>query len=271
MSNGKAHQSHLPAPPGEPPLHEPSSDQKSLRVAETFDSVQGEGRLTGVASHFIRLSGCNLRCWFCDTPYASWKPEGPSQSIDQLVRRAIASGNRHIVLTGGEPLMFAGVERLVCQLRSAGLHVTIETAGTVAPDLLADLMSISPKLPSSTPTAANTAAVPQIRDWDKASLQRWSALHEQRRWQPDVIAKLIANSVDHQIKFVSDTPADQTEVSAAVDALQVDREQVWIMPQAITTVELDEKAKWLQPWCAAEGYQYCDRKQIRWYGNRRGT
>src|SRR6056297_1903614 len=153
MSNGKAHQSHLPAPPGEPPLHEPSSDQKSLRVAETFDSVQGEGRLTGVASHFIRLAGCNLRCWFCDTPYASWQAEGAAQTLAQLVDDARASGCRHVVLTGGEPLLPAAVGTLTAALRAAGLHLTIETAGTIDRAIACDLLSLSPKLAGSAPNA----------------------------------------------------------------------------------------------------------------------
>src|SRR5690606_37742531 len=100
-----------------------------IRIAETFTSLQGEGRLTGTRSFFIRTSGCNLRCWFCDTPYASWQPEGEMQSVDALVTAAIESGCQHIVLTGGEPLLPEASAELVRCLRAAALHVTIETAG----------------------------------------------------------------------------------------------------------------------------------------------
>ena len=56
-----------------------------MRVSEIFHSLQGEGGLTGVPSVFIRTSGCNLRCTWCDTPYASWNPEGEQRSVAQIV------------------------------------------------------------------------------------------------------------------------------------------------------------------------------------------
>jgi 7-carboxy-7-deazaguanine synthase len=56
-----------------------------MRISEIFYSIQGEGELTGVPSVFIRTSGCNLRCRWCDTPYASWKPEGAERSIDSIL------------------------------------------------------------------------------------------------------------------------------------------------------------------------------------------
>ena len=59
-----------------------------MRIAEIYRSVQGEGLLTGTESVFIRASGCNLRCWYCDTPYASWSPEGDDLSIEEILSRA---------------------------------------------------------------------------------------------------------------------------------------------------------------------------------------
>ena len=64
----------------------------TLPISETFFSVQGEGKLTGVPSFFIRTSGCNLRCTWCDTPYASWNPERTIRSVDELVDEVVASG-----------------------------------------------------------------------------------------------------------------------------------------------------------------------------------
>ena len=227
-----------------------------LRIAETFTSRQGEGRLTGTPSFFIRTSGCNLRCWFCDTPYASWRPEGDLVSLDWLLVAARASGTRHVVLTGGEPLLPAAVSELVRRLRAASLHVTIETAGTVFRPLQADLMSISPKLAGSGPAARSA---------------RWHDRHEAARWRPEVIHRLIQQAAEYQIKFVVDRSSDFDSAVAAVDLLGLPAEQVWIMPQATSVAELERQHKWLQPRCAALGYRYCDRMQIRWYGNRRGT
>src|SRR6056297_3089559 len=101
-----------------------------LRVSECFVSRQGEGSLTGTTSSFIRLDGCNLRCWFCDTPYASWNPSGETRTVGSLLRQCLDSGLRHVVLTGGEPLMQNSVEAIAEAVMDAGLHLTIETAGT---------------------------------------------------------------------------------------------------------------------------------------------
>ncbi len=84
-----------------------------MRIAEIFYSVQGEGALVGVPSIFVRTSGCNLRCSWCDTPYTSWNPEGEDLAIDEIVERsALHSAARHIVLTGGEPMIAPGIAEL---------------------------------------------------------------------------------------------------------------------------------------------------------------
>jgi 7-carboxy-7-deazaguanine synthase len=71
-----------------------------MRIAEIFQSRQGEGLLTGTPSVFIRTSGCNLRCWFCDTPYTSWQPEGEDLSVDEIMRRATESASQATRRTG---------------------------------------------------------------------------------------------------------------------------------------------------------------------------
>ena len=147
----------------------------ALRINEAFVSLQGEGRLAGVPSTFVRVAGCNLRCAWCDSPHTSWNPTGERVELDELVR-ACAKGPRHVVLTGGEPLLFPGMIELARRLRAeGGHHVTFETAGTVAPDdLECDLVSISPKLPHATPD-------------DPVGGPR----HEARRWQPLVVRRLM--------------------------------------------------------------------------------
>ena len=124
----------------------------TLPISETFDSIQGEGSLLGTPSFFIRTAGCNLRCTWCDTPYASWDAAGDQRSVASLVEEVQQSGRRHVVLTGGEPLMFPGLVELNDAPREAGCHVTVETAGTLLLPLTCDLLSCSPKLSNSTPT-----------------------------------------------------------------------------------------------------------------------
>jgi 7-carboxy-7-deazaguanine synthase len=96
-----------------------------VRIAEIFHSIQGEGRLAGLPSVFIRTSGCNLRCAWCDTPYTSWKPEGRERSLDEIVAEVNRCACRHVVLTGGEPLLAKDVEELTERLATSGRHITV--------------------------------------------------------------------------------------------------------------------------------------------------
>lgn len=117
----------------------------TLRVNETFVSVQGEGDLIGAPSLFIRLDGCPLRCSWCDTPYALAGDAGHPTDVDTLA--ALAREQRRVVITGGEPLA-QDIKPLVAALR--GLHITVETSGTIFADLPeVSLFSISPKVGSS--------------------------------------------------------------------------------------------------------------------------
>src|SRR4051812_46601268 len=123
-----------------------------MRVAEIFYSIQGEGKLSGVPSVFVRASGCNLRCTWCDTPYASWNPEGEDVAVDEIVRRVNAHLAKHIVVTGGEPMIMPDIAELCDALKRDDHHITIETAATVFKPVRLDLASLSPKLSNSTPT-----------------------------------------------------------------------------------------------------------------------
>src|ERR1700722_487273 len=130
-------------------LRTPSSTR--LKISEVFHSIQGEGALVGVPSVFIRTSGCNLRCSWCDTPYTSWQPEGNELALEQILDEVKAHPARHVVVTGGEPMILPDIVPLTERLRALGLHITVETAGTVFRPVACDLMSISPKLSNSSP------------------------------------------------------------------------------------------------------------------------
>ncbi len=128
-----------------------SSRVPGLKVSEIFYSIQGEGILAGVPSVFVRLSGCNLRCAWCDTPYASWNPEGDYKMLGSIIADVRRRWPSHVVVTGGEPMIADKIVELTKGLKDIDLHVTIETAGTVYKPVVCDLMSISPKLANSTP------------------------------------------------------------------------------------------------------------------------
>ena len=81
-----------------------------MKIAELFYSLQGEGSLIGVPSFFIRTSGCNLRCSWCDTPYTSWQPEGTELAIQQIIDEVKAHPAQHVVITGGEMTVNVAIE-----------------------------------------------------------------------------------------------------------------------------------------------------------------
>src|SRR5579862_645846 len=144
-----------------------------MKIAEIFYSIQGEGMLAGVPSVFVRTSGCNLRCSWCDTPYTSWKPEGADMSIPDILSQVKEFHAAHAVVTGGEPMIARGVADLTQGLRKEGMHITLETAGTVFAPVQCDLMSISPKLANSTPEG------------------EWAKQHDKLRTRIDVLKRLM--------------------------------------------------------------------------------
>jgi 7-carboxy-7-deazaguanine synthase len=228
-----------------------------MRIAEIYLSIQGEGLLTGAESVFVRASGCNLRCWFCDTPFASWSPEGEDLAIGEILDQIEQYQCNHVVITGGEPMLFAELIPLSEELRARGLHITIETAGTLDLPVTCDLMSISPKLSNSAPLARRQP--------------RWHRRHEQTRHAPHVIWRL-ARDYEYQVKFVIDQPADCREVEAYLARMpQIDRSRVMLMPQGTDADELAKRAVWLKPFCEGAKVRFCPRRQIEWFGAMRGT
>lgn len=234
---------------------EPAPVEVAVRIAEIFHSIQGEGRFAGTPSVFVRTTGCNLRCWFCDTPYTSWQPEGHHRPVDEILQEIRQLECPHVVLTGGEPLLQPGIVLLSECLRREGFVVTVETAGTVYRPVAADLMSVSPKLSNSGP-----------RDGG-----RWDQRHERDRDRPDVLRRLLSE-YDTQLKYVIDTPADLEELAGVISGYpEVRSEQVWLMPQGVTAEDLSSREAWLAPAAERLGYQYCPRRHIELFGNVRGT
>ncbi|HVS39578.1 MAG TPA: 7-carboxy-7-deazaguanine synthase QueE [Gemmataceae bacterium] len=231
-------------------------DSIAVKVAEIFYSIQGEGRLAGVPSVFVRTTGCNLRCCFCDSEYTSWQPTGEALSVVDVLNRLDQFPTRHVVVTGGEPMILPEAESLCAGLRERGRHITVETAATVFRPIACDLASLSPKLSNSTP---------HQRDGG-----RWAERHDRLRLQFDVI-RAFMDHCDYQLKFVVNQPDDAAEVEAILERLPgVDRSKVLLMPLGVTREELDRRAAWLAELCKEHGFRYCPRLHIEMYGNQRG-
>ncbi|AOS44003.1 7-carboxy-7-deazaguanine synthase [Lacunisphaera limnophila] len=230
-----------------------------MLISEIFYSLQGEGELMGVPSVFVRTSGCNLRCNWCDTPYASWQPEGTPMEVEAILAEVTRHPAKHVVLTGGEPMVAPGIHELAFQLQERGYHITIETAGTILPRGIAcDLASISPKLKHSAPDA-------RLDD-------TWRRKHEELRWQPAVVTAWMACQ-DYQLKFVVSSEADVTELEGMLRETDtaIPPSKVLLMPEGVTIEALRSRAGWLGEVCKARGYRYAPRLHIELYGNRRGT
>jgi 7-carboxy-7-deazaguanine synthase len=222
-------------------------------VNELFYSLQGEGKLAGVPSVFVRLAGCPLRCHWCDTKYA-WNPDaGQPMTSGQILDQINRHPTRYVVLTGGEPLVHKDVAELIGDIHKAGYHLTVETAGIrFLPDVPVDLMSISPKLSNTlSPTAQKPADSLPPTD-------------------PELISRLMA-AYPYQLKFVVDSPQDLDEIARFLEKLSsVDPYRIYLMPQAVQTAEYLEKSRWLADFCLQTGFSFSPRLQVMLWNGERG-
>ena len=231
-----------------------------MRISEIFYSIQGEGELTGVPSVFVRTTGCNLRCRWCDTKYASWDPSGEEIALSEILDYVKARAANHVVLTGGEPMVAKGVSELAQALKDQNQHVTIETAATVSPDgIVCDLASLSPKLSNSTPGSGEIES-------------GWIEQHEARRLRLDVIDAWMAQ-YNYQLKFVVASQTDLKEIDDLLGILKITPvpHKVLLMPEGVTTESLKERDAMLVEHCKQRGFRYCRRLHVDLFGNTPGT
>ncbi len=228
-----------------------------MRIAEIFYTIQGEGLLAGTPSVFIRTSGCNLRCVWCDTPYTSWDPEGIEWGLAEVLAEIRKYPSRYAVVTGGEPLLAGDIEVLTNRLKQKNYHVTIETAATIFKPVACDLLSISPKLSNSTP-------------WKREN-GKFARMHEQHRLNFPVIRKFM-QGYDYQLKFVVEKKHDFVEIRSFLKQIgNIDPERVLVMAQGKNKRELNERARWIVELCKKHAFRYTPRLQVDLYDNRRGT
>ncbi|MEM4781161.1 MAG: 7-carboxy-7-deazaguanine synthase QueE [Halalkalicoccus sp.] len=236
----------------------------ALPINELFHSLQGEGKLAGVPSTFVRTSGCNLRCWFCDSYHTSWEPDGDWMGVEEIVERIEGYGADHVVLTGGEPLLHDASRELLERLAEAGYHTTVETNGTIAPDAPVDLASVSPKLASSTPTPEK----------DPKGEGEWEARHEARRIDLDSLSR-ICERYDYQLKFVVTGQQDMAEITDLLTRLrervEIRDEDVLLMPEGATRERLDETRNSVAELAMEYGFRYTPRLHVDLWNDAPGT
>ncbi len=114
-------------------------------VVEMFYTLQGEGLHSGMPAFFIRLAGCGVGCEWCDSKNSWNRADFPLVPVEDIVGKAVASGTRAVVITGGEPMLH-NLDALCGALKSAGLSIFLETSGSERPSGEFDWICLSPKV-----------------------------------------------------------------------------------------------------------------------------
>jgi 7-carboxy-7-deazaguanine synthase len=236
-------------------------------------TIQGEGKLMGTPSMFLRLYGCNLNCVWklpsgelcpCDTPSAI-KPGMPVTTIpvDDLAPKIIRAMPhlRHLVITGGEPFLQAeALTLLIKNLRKqkSNLHITIETNGTIFHHALAeetDLLSISPKLSSAFHGENSSVKAP-----DKEVLQKFLSLRKH------------SENTDVQLKFVVAEPSDEEEIRKTVGTLKhFSADDIFLMPLGSNETELQQTTTTVLEMAVRNSWRFAPRLHIALFGNKEGV
>ncbi|OHB54316.1 MAG: hypothetical protein A2Y07_02605 [Planctomycetes bacterium GWF2_50_10] len=225
-----------------------------MYVNELFFSIQGEGKLASVPSVFIRISGCPLRCRWCDTRYAWDDRAGEDMDVEQIVLQVSNFDTDFLVVTGGEPMANPHLTMLLTALARENKHITVETAGLAfIPDLPVDLMSISPKLSNSLPSDPTLAAA-----------------HNASRLNIKAIRQLTA-AYPYQLKFVVEDESDMAEIDEIVAQVpKLRAENILLMPQASKQEALVAKSAKIAKLAVSRGFGFSPRLHILLWGNQKG-
>ena len=269
-----------------------------LPVVEMFTSIRGEGKYSGIPSHFVRVSGCNLRCVFkdsvCDTPYSSFRPEKPiAQSLAELTMmfkelQTKSPKVKHLVVTGGEPLMYKkDLEEFLGQIYDDDMIITIETNGTypiLNPSsrsrFKVSLYSVSPKLHTSVGKPGEYNGIKVTEEMVNR--------HDKLRINIENLIDIAMYSNDYQFKFVYSGPEciDEimdiyTRMGAVVDRMEAFPRSYYLghhpynhtmlMPEGITNEQLAAKRQEIAQICVEKGWTYSDRVHIIIWGDKRGV
>ncbi len=245
---------------------------KNQPLGEVYTCLQGEGKYMGIPHILIRVSGCRLRCQFsnsfCDTPYASWKPEQGKYTLNDVVKFYRRNPQiKHTMITGGGPTIHPKLLQELCIIAADYGHTTtIETEGSEFVQTIADCISLSPKLSNSTPIPGTWMpfANREVTEGDKKKHEKWRCNYE-------AMKDLITKHSDYQLKPVISNKEDLKEVEELQKILDIPNNKVWLMPEGLTQEQLKDRRVWLMELCAELGYNYTERLHIIAYGDKRGV
>ncbi len=231
-------------------------------IYEIYETLQGEGKYAGHPCIFIRTSGCNLRCIWCDTPHTSWRPTGTKRSVDDILDETSKWQDvEHVVISGGEPMLQTDLLPLVQRLKERNHFITIETAGTIFHDIRPDFYSISPKLEHARPGQG-----PEAVEGEDRQLR----IHD-RNNRHDPLHDFVAAAADMQIKFVVQGEQDLQQILQLIKTYRLPREEIYLMPEGTDDETLHARGLVVAEICRREGFSFTGRMHIELWGHRRGT
>ncbi len=212
-----------------------------ILTEKPFLSIQGEGRNTGKLAIFLRFSGCNLHCQWCDTKYSWKKGKDYREEWKEWLNKT-----KFIVVTGGEPLLRPECIDTLKRIRKVTLEV--ETNGTLLPIPPGEFnniqYSISPKLQSS-------------------------GEKREKRIKPEILKQFLY--LDSAFKFSIDNKADLQEAKEIISEVNIPHKQVWLMPVVDNNKELKKKSRQILQYAIEEGFNFSSRLHIFLYGKKRGV
>ena len=222
---------------------------------EIFQSLQGEGPTIGTPAVFLRLAQCNLACSWCDTRYTwDWEHYDYDKEVVSLYtteaeERILELGCRHLVITGGEPLLQQQeLAPLVASLKERGFYCEVETNGTIVP--LPDLAE-------------------KIDQWNVSPKLATSGNPLERRELPSVL-EFFRQLPNAYFKFVIVEPGDIEEVCALRTRYRLPGERIILMPEGTTSAVIQRRGQWVYEACVEKGFRFSTRLHILLWGDQRG-
>lgn len=237
------------------PADPETSSADVLRLSEIFDSLQGEGVNTGVPCRFVRLALCNLHCHYCDTKYTwdfahhDYEREVYELTLEAAAEQVLSAPGRHVVVTGGEPLLQQRALAKILERVPQDLFIEIETNGTRVP------------LPSLRQ---------RVNQWNVSPKLKSAGDSEALRLRPDALLAL-RDTGRAYLKLVVRSEQDRDEAEALRARLGFSRERTLLMPEATTREELEARSGEVAAWAQALSLRFSSRLHVALWGGRRGT